>query len=262
MGALSIGRVLAQPPAADAKALEGLWSGSWGGGPAAGGGIMQPVLAEMVVRGDRIEAVGFRFANKLAGTVHVNAATGRLRILPANAPNKPAAKDIIVAFELKGDELTLIDEDQVSVSLHRVSVARDPLADVRVEFVTATGINEAGDLLVTHISALRTGQAGAAHHRAEPRRLNTQKAMVLLLEEKGSKKITLDEARRRLRESSPVVLAHRPEERRPLPSPGGLWDDVGPVMPDSEAAGRMFARLLRPGTLVFVLPAPGNVVQP
>ena len=252
---VSSAQLPAQGPADDAKALDGLWSGSWGGGER-DGVVFQPVIAEMVIRGDQFESVGFRVANKLAGTVRVDAAARRIRITPAGG-----AKAIEFAYELKGDTLTLRDVDKVPVMLERVG-ARDALAHARVEFVSASAINEVGDLLVTEITELRAGQTRATALQSHPRRLSTEKATILLFQGTGSKKISVAEARRQIRDSTPVVIAYRPVEQQSVSSTGGLWKDVGPVMPDSEAAGRTFARILRPGTLMFVLPASASVPQP
>ena len=96
------------------------------------------------------------------------------------------------------------------------------------------------------------------------RKLKTRQATVFLVEEAGLKKITVDDARRRVGQPTPVVVACRDEER---PAPAGmqlyrLWTDVGSPMPDSEAVLRTFSRVLRPGTLVFILSARENVPVP
>ena len=41
-----------------------------------------------------------------------------------------------------------------------------------------------------------------------------------------------------------------------------LLQDLGSPMPDSEAVRQTLSRLLRPGTLVFVLPASESIPQP
>src|SRR4051794_18137364 len=74
--------VASQESPADAKPLDGLWAGSWGGGER-GGVVFQPVIAELVVRGDQFELTGFRGANRLAGTVTMDASARRIRFVPA-----------------------------------------------------------------------------------------------------------------------------------------------------------------------------------
>lgn len=146
--------------------------------------------------------------------------------------------------------------------MQRHRVATNPLANAQVDLVAATGINEAGDLLVTEFTTLRVGQAGARYFRPEQRSLKTKEATVLLVQDAGLKKVTLEQARGLIRESTPVVVAYRGDDR---PSPHqlhSLWQEMGPPMADSEAVGQTFARLLRPGTLVFVLSARENVPQP
>jgi len=59
-----------------------------------------------------------------------------------------------------------------------------------------------------------------------------------------------------------VVVTYRHDDR---PSPlqlYELWKDMGSPVPDSAAVSQTFARLLRPGTLVFILSARENVPEP
>ena len=254
--------VTAQDPAGDAKAIEGLWSGSWGFG-VANGVVFQPVLAELFIKGNHIELHGFRSVGNLTGTVRLDAGAKRMRITPtAPAGGQPAPKAIEYAYEIMGDRLTLTDGDKVPVVLQKHRVAENPLANARVELVTATGINDAGDLLVTEFTVLRAGRVGATYFQPENRSLKTKQATVFLVQEAGVKKVTIDEARRLIRESTPVVVSYRQDDR---PSPHQfheLWKDMGPPPPDSEAARQIYSRILRPGTLVFVLSARENVPVP
>jgi len=62
--------------------------------------------------------------------------------------------------------------------------------------------------------------------------------------------------------STPVVVAYRHDDR---PSPHQLhrlWKEMGAPSPDSAAVSRTFSRILRPGTLVFILSARENVPHP
>jgi hypothetical protein len=71
------GDVAAQDPTGGAKALEGLWSGSWGGGER-DGVVFQPVNAELVIQGDHVELYGFHNVSRLSGTVRFDAAAKKL----------------------------------------------------------------------------------------------------------------------------------------------------------------------------------------
>src|SRR5262249_40083215 len=155
---------------------------------------------EMFISGNRIEIDGFRGANHIVGGVRFDSATRRMRITPtAQADGKPAPQPIEYAYEFKRDELTLTDADKVSVSLQRRKVIEKPLANVQVEFVTANGFNDAGDLLLTEFRLLHVGQAQAMFYQPESRVLHTKHGAVLLMQDAGLKKVTLDEARRLIR---------------------------------------------------------------
>jgi hypothetical protein len=141
-------------------------------------------------------------------------------------------------------------------------VTQQPLANAQLEVVTAIGINGAGDLLVTEYRVLRAGQAGGTYYQPQERALKTTQATVLLAQEAEFKKVTVDEARGRIRKGTPVVVMYRRDER-PSPHPSSeLLKDMGSPMPDSEAVQQALSRLVRPGTLVFILPASASVPQP
>jgi len=101
----------------DAKSIEGLWSGSWGGG-GRDGVVFQPVLAEMVIQGDKVELWGFRNANRFSGTVRVDTTARQLRMAPKDS-DLPATKTLDYTYEIKGDKLTLIDSDKTSVQFQK-----------------------------------------------------------------------------------------------------------------------------------------------
>jgi hypothetical protein len=117
-------------------------------------------------------------------------------------------------------------------------------------------------LLVTEFSTLRAVRAGTQYFQPVDRSLKTDGATILLVQDAGLKAVTLGEARRLIREPTLVVVAYRQDDR-PAPQPlHELWRDLGPPLPDNEAVRQTFSRLLRPGTLVFVLSARANVPQP
>jgi hypothetical protein len=246
----------------DSNPIDGLWSGSWGGGER-GGVVFQPVMAELLINGDHVELTGFRNVSKLTGTVRFDARIKRMRLTaPAKAGTQPAPKSIEYAYEIKGDELTLIDSDNVTISLQRVRVAKDPILNAQVEFVAAAKINDTGDLLVTEFGVLRAGEAGTTYFRPESKVLNTKRATVFLIQDTGLKRITIDGARGLIRESTPVVVAYRHDDRPPPRQWHELWKEMGPPTPDSDAVGPTLSRMLRPGTLVFVLSSRENVPRP
>ena len=245
-------------PPDDAKKVEGIWSGAWGGGDR-DGVVFQPVLAEMVIQGDKVELSGFRNADRFSGTIRVVGATRQLRMTSKNG-DPPITKVLDYTYEIKGDTLTLIDSDKIPVQLHKQRVESNPLANARVELVAATRINEAGDLLVTEFTVLQAG-SGPIHYQPENRSLKTAQATVLVLQEAGLKKVTVDEARGLIRKSTPVVVAYRNDDQLPLQN-HGLWKNLGSPQPDSEAVWQTYSRILRPGTVIFILSSRENIPQP
>jgi hypothetical protein len=242
--------------------MEGLWSGSWGGGER-DGVVFQPVLAELVIDGEHVEMSGFRDAARVTGTVRFDPGSRQMQITATTGiGGQPAPEVIHYAYELKGPHLTLIDGDKIEVHLQKCSGAEKPLADARVELVEAEGINDAGELLVTEFRVLRSGQTGKNYFEPWRRSLKTQRATVLLMQESGLKSISVDDARGLIRRSMPVVVAYRDDTRPETHQPHELWKDTGSPLPDSGEVGDTFSRLLRPGTLVFVLSASENATRP
>ncbi|QEH35421.1 hypothetical protein OJF2_39730 [Aquisphaera giovannonii] len=254
-----------QPPprqaVAASKALDGLWSGAWGGG-GRNGAVMQPVIAELIVRGDRFELAGFPALGSMSGTVRVDEGARRLVLQPPGDDRGRAPAPLELSYELRGEALTLRGPGGFPLDLRRVRVAPEPMADVRVELATATGIDAQGRLLATGYTVLRAGRLREMYHRPYDAPRSTARGYAYLVGEEALGEITMDEARRRIRGETPVVIAYRPDDR---PSPrldGTLWQDAGPAPPDGEAVRRTLAAVLRPGTLVFVLSAADNVPVP
>ena len=250
----------AQKPEARKESLEGLWSGAWGGGER-DGVVFQPVLAEMVIRADRIETAGVRSAGRVSGTVTIDARQRRLRVTPARErEDAPEPKALEFSYELQKDTLTLTDIDKVSMVFTRVRVQPNPLANVQVELVTAEGINDSGDLLLVEYSELHVKESVSwlPVHRV----LRTRQAAVFVVEDADVKKITVNEARDSIRDPALAAVVYRPENREPGFRSGQLWKELLPSMPESEAVRRTFGRALRPGTLVFVLSASENAPVP
>jgi hypothetical protein len=248
-------------PPNDPEAIEGLWSGAWGGG-GVNGVIYQPVTAELFIKGNHVELQGFPKVDDVTGTVRFDARNRQVQITPAAAAAGQRANVIVYTCEIKADELVLTDKDKFSISLHRHRVARNPPANAQVDLVAATGINDEGDLLVTEFRVLRAGRDGATYFQPVDRSLKTKQATVLLVHNSGCKEVTIDEARRLIRQPTPVAVAYRHDDLPSQHQLHQLWKESGPPVPDSEAVFRTYSRILRPGTLVFVLSASENVPVP
>lgn len=246
----------------DAKAIEGLWAGSWGDMVDAAGAVFQPVTAELFIDGDHVELTGFPKLGKLTGTVHVDTKARQMVITPSADAGGQRKKTIAYAYKMRADELSLIDSDKFAISLSRQPVVKDPVADAQVDLVAATGINADGDLLVSEFTLLRAGKAETTFFQPMDRALKTKNATVLRIEETGWTRITVGDARRLIHQPTPVAVAYGRDDRRSWQQPYQLWKEVGPPQPDSEVVARTFSRLLRPGTLVFILSARENILEP
>ena len=243
--------------------IEGLWQGSWGGGEA-DGAIMTPVLAELFIQGNRVEARGLPNVGSLSGRIRIDNAAKAVRITPNVEANQPAAKPMDFAYRIEDDRLTLTDSEKRAISFGRCRIERDALANVTVEFVASTGIDEAGNLLVTEVTVLRGNGIAQTYFNPHETKLKTKQATVLMVQKAGLKEISLKEARALIQDSTPVAIVYRPGDR-PLPQNlfcSELFRDLGPAAPDSDAVIRTVARILRPGALLFVLSSKENVPVP
>ena len=246
----------------DAQALEGLWSGAWGLSVDQDGVVHQPVMAELLIKGDHVEMHSFPDTSALAGTIRLDTRARQIHIASAVEPGRPPAETLVYGYEIAGDRLRLSDKGKRWIDFRRHGVVDAALANAAVEFVAATGLNDAGDLLVTRFNRLRAGQAGETFLEPHEDKLKTRQAKILRVEEAGLKEITVDEARRLIRGSTPVAVAWRHEERPAGDQLYKLWKGTGEPAPDSGAVLRTLARTLRPGTLVFILSASENVPVP
>jgi hypothetical protein len=257
---LGFGQEAAVPPPDATGSLDGLWAGSWGGGER-DGVVFQPVLAEMVIHGDEVEIHGFRQANRVSGTIKVDRATRQLRVTPKSTKDQ-AAPVIVFQYDITGDKLTLTDQDKVPVYLERRPVTKDQPASLAIEFVMAQKINDAGELLTSKVTSTRTLDGRVRHH-PEIRSYHLTNATVLLVQEANWKKLSMAEARKQLEQPSPVVLAFRNQnDQQGDFQHHELWKSLRSPEPDSPAAGQMFLRMLRPGTMIFVLPGDEQVPLP
>jgi len=233
------------------------------GGGENNGVVFQPVIAEMVIQGERVEMHGFRNIGRLGGTVRFDANARKLHVTPVAAKaGYPPPKTIEFACLLDGDNLTLTDGDHIPTSLQRRRSDDKPLANVQVEFVLAEGIDRSGGLLVTRFGRLHVGQSAKTSYEPQKRSMNLQQATILLIQETDLRKVSVDEARAFASKPTVVALAFREDDQPALGEPHQLWKEIGPPRPDDEAAGQTLSRILRPGTLVFILPARDKVPLP
>jgi hypothetical protein len=248
----------------NSKALEGLWSGSWGLTIDADGTVHQPVIAELMIKGNRIELLSMPGLARLGGTFTIDSAARAISIFPTSEKETPPAQATIYRYRINADTLTLTDANKQSVEFTRHAAADAPLADAAVEFAVATGISDSGDLLVTKVTALRANRDGATFFESSEQKLMTKQASVFVADESGLKKTTIDNARRLIREPTPIVVAYRNDQRAELRGDAlyRLWTANGSADADSAAVMRTISRVLRPGTLVFVLSAQENAPVP
>jgi hypothetical protein len=219
-------------------------------------------MAELVIQGNHVEWRGFRKPGRLTGTVRLNTAAKQMLISPEAEAGVPPKKAIVFTYRIEKGVLTLIDSERSAIRLHKQPTSQDPLANVQVEFVSAIGINTAGDLLVTRFTALQVGRAGTTCFVPTDGPLSTKQATILLVQNDDCRRISLDEARRRIHEPTLVAIAYWGNDRLKRSQLHELWKNAGPPRPDSAIVSRTFSRMLRPGALVFVLSPRENVVEP
>ncbi|HEV3344502.1 MAG TPA: hypothetical protein VG125_29265 [Pirellulales bacterium] len=242
-----------EQPSGAPNAIDGLWQAWWGGGIGADGVGRQPVLGEFFVRGDRLEVRHLPNLGSLSGSIRADAREKRIRITRKAAVADQPPEVLNFAYEIKDDKLTLIDNGKILIALVRCRMEQDPLAHTQVEIVAATGIDEAGELLVTEFTALKGEAADVPYFRPHEGRRELKEATVLLVQKAGLKSISAGEARALIDGPTPVVIAHRYDDR-PLPAASEIFSEVGPAQPDSDAVLKTLSRVLRPGTLIFILP--------
>ncbi|HJT33047.1 MAG TPA: hypothetical protein VJ783_13480 [Pirellulales bacterium] len=213
-------------------------------------------MAELFIEGDIVRMRGFPHVGRIDGTIRIDERTNTIAITPqAKAADQPAAKALEYTYDLMGDKLALTGAGQATLSMERRRISRDPLPRIKLDFVTVTGIDDAGDLLLAESSELEAAEpTTAAYFSPHESKLTTKDATAFLVQQEGLKKVSLTEARALLRRPRLVAIAYRQDLPRP-PDPWGseLLKDIGPVQPDSDAGLKTLARLLRPGLLVFVL---------
>lgn len=233
--------------AVEAARFEGVWIGSWGGGER-DGVVMQPVRAELVVRGSAFEASGLRNLGTGQGSLQVNPGQRTIVLEQIRAGRKESHT---FRYAFSRDQLTLTDRENIEMRLERVKTEPNPHANLSVELVSASRFTAEGHLEVTRYTAVRAGRNTAPVYRPVTQVVSLDRGRVYLIEATSVQELSVTEARARLGEATPVVLAERPQ---PLPGSGALIETTGAIAPDSPEGMRTLQRLFRPGTL-FVLVA-------
>jgi hypothetical protein len=186
---------------------------------------------------------------------------GRFTYL-ATPKDKPRQKSVNFSYVRSGEMLTLkIGENDKHLSLKRIAVKQAPFANLNVHFETARGIDTEGNLLVTTYDTIQVGDRGPELHAPFSSVRVLANANIYQVEENGAKEITVEEVGRLLGNPTPVVVASR-GARKAKPRGWDLSNRLGKLHADSEAGLKTLTRLLRPGTLVFVLPDTKRILPP
>jgi hypothetical protein len=248
--------ILPQPQVAAASPLEGLWTGSWGGGDRPDGIVMQPVIAELLVVGDRIKFKGFPKVSEIEGTLSIDPSIARLTVTPATT-DEPHS----FSCKLAGNTLTLSDDKGPAVSLEHYGVLHTAPVNLKADLVPAT-IDDAGNLVITEFVELCARTSTVPLSKSYSRTIKTDDATVMRVDQDGLSTITVNEARQAIPESAPVVVIFRPMANVSTPYDPSLLETSGMPSPTGAPAMQTLARTLRPGTLVFVVPNEERLVPP
>lgn len=214
---------------------------------------MQPVLAELLIDGDRVETDGFPEIGRFSGTIHIDESTHQLQVIE-DAEADAEKRIVIFRWELEGDKLTLTDQQNRPVLLTRSGNPRPTPGSLQVELVLATELSETGILTISRTGAIEPRRGKRTLHRQQTEKLGDSAVMVLIVEESGARQIAIDEARQHLKNPSMVAVATSRPISTPEVEPRALWKDAGLPAIDSESVGQTLARSLKPGTLVIVVP--------
>jgi hypothetical protein len=237
-----------------------MWLGAWGGS-GSDGVVMQPVIAELFIHGPHADLAGFPNVGSISGSARLDAALQTLTLFTGQDQGPNVAATLVVNYELNGDELTLTFEGQPPITFHRQPAIRLPEANVNVELVTATDLNDAGDLLVTEYTRVLAGSANLVYYQPRPRTLSTRRASVLQIRDGLLHPVSMDEARAMIANPTPIVPAFY-DEASPANPLYQLWRDSGQPRPDDDAVRRTLLALVRPGTMIFILSAQENIPVP
>lgn len=249
-----------QPPADDVKQFDGLWSGSWGGGES-NGTVFQPVLAEMMIDGEKFELLGFRGVNQAWGLIHIDPATKKLKITTAKAGDSPS-RVVEYSYKISDAGLTLTDSENVAIELHKVPLQSKPLVSTHIDIVIAEGFNKDGRLLTTEQSPVKVGRSTSIRYSSSAIARKLDESAIFVTGEDTMRKISIDDARKLLKPSTPVAIAYRSTDSQVPKITIGLREFQGIPQPDSDAGLGTLTRMLRPGTLVFIVDTQLAIPEP
>ncbi len=250
------GEELPNQSADDLKALQGLWKRSWGrSGREDDGVFYMGSVGELYIGSGRAASKGIPILDGTGAVVlHSSGKHRRARFTYfLEEKGKPKKKPVDFSYEIEGDKLTItIGDEGGGFSLTRVTVEETPFADINASFEMARGVDREGNLLLTTYSAMRIGDDGPELPAPSSLVRPLKNAHIYRVEENDAKKITVEEARGFLREPTPVVIAGRSARNGHVSSL--LSKRFRTLQPDSEAGLKTLTHLLKPGTLVFVIP--------
>ena len=80
---------------------------------------------------------------------------------------------------------------------------------------------------MTEFTALRAGRTNALFFQPRQRSLKTKQSAIFLMQEIGSRKVSIDEARGMIRGATPVAVAYRHDDQPPGHQLHKLWKEMG-----------------------------------
>jgi hypothetical protein len=260
----------------DLKILQGLWDGTIPERVETSGKWSVRTRAQvvnLVIKGSHAEWTGLQEVEDGIGVVEVATSGNRIsmritKIVFEDGRSQTAA--LLVPYEFANGDLILGEKGRTR-RLSRVKVEARPLAQTGLEFVAAKGITASGNLLLTRFAELDLTDGGPSLyqptnstvplHQRTRAGLSSEDAVVFLVHERRTDKITIDQARALLNNQTKLVcLTHgrAPEffvnDPRFNPKANERWKASETPDPAGPAVSETFTQLLKPGTLVFVLP--------
>lgn len=241
----------------DAAAMRGLWTGSWGGGMTDDGVIYQPVIAEFFVgRDDQAVWRGLPIPDGEGKLSLLGGDQRRGQLLYAKgdsgkSPHEP--KEFL--YRIHGDKLTLkIGGKRNDLLLVRkASVNPIPFANLEVRIEVASEVDRDGNLATTEYRSLRIGDDGPELPAPFSQKRPLHEARIYRVTDEKLDRMTIADLRTTIAKPTPVVVISR-GERKKRASNSGLVQRHGAVPPDSQAAVSTLGYLLKPGSIVIVVP--------
>lgn len=240
------------------ESIHGLWRGSWGGGETDDGVVYQPVVAELFVAKNLAAWQGLPLKDG-KGTVKLAPQSESLRgqFVFANDPSRDRSlPSVPFTYEIAANRLQIrFGEDRQAISLQRIPIDDRPNASLQLSFETARGIDQKGNLLLTTYAAYRVGEEGPEVASPMRRRVSLQQARIYRIEENAVQRTDLETARSLLQAPTSVTIAATSKRSRNPRADFNLFKKYPALLPDSEPGLKTLQQRLRPGTLVFVIPA-------